>query len=160
MSDAVLVAIIAATVSMLTLAWNFFIIRKSRAILLKVEDGAKRSEIVRSQGLKAIDQTLSALTGMLFGVGNLSFLKEHGVGLHAESEDFLAIAKSIGDSRTELRKIRIISSPYLHADLAAEMDMIWESTKHLNQIDIENTELEIMTCIENIATHAKIKYLN
>lgn len=160
MSDGIIVAIIAACVSVLSLIWNFSTVRKTRSILLAVEDAAKRSDIVRSQGLKAVEETLTALSDMHYGVSDLNFLQEHGHNLAADSPDFLKMAGAIGTARSQLQKTRFIASPYLSDELVIQIEQILRRTKIMQSKETPAIEAAILECINNVAKQARDSYLS
>ena len=158
MTTQVTVAIIAAAVSFAAMLFTFFTAKKSKSMLAEVEDRAKRSELIRAQALKSIEEILSNLTDIYFAIGNLRFLlKQHGDSV--PTTELLELMAKIADARGKLNRVRFISAPYLKHELTEEVDVILQHTTSLNFTDLQDLEESVLMCMNDISAHAKQTYL-
>lgn len=158
MTTQVTVAVIAAAVSFAAMLFTFFTAKKSKSILLEVEDRAKRSELIRAQALKSIEEILSNLTDIYFAIGNLKFLlKQHGDSV--PTTELLELTAKIAGARGKLNRVRFISAPYLKHQLTEEVDVILLHTTSLNFTELQDLEQSVLMCMNDISAHAKQTYL-
>lgn len=158
MNSGIIVAVIAAAVSVGAMLFSFFTAGKSKSILIAVEDRAKRSELVRIQALNSIEEILYSLTDIYFSIGNLNFLIEAG-GTFGTDPESLEIMAKIGHARGKLNRIRYVSAPYLKYELTEEIDTILAQTQSLNDTNLKDLEHRVLTCMSEISAHAKLTYL-
>ncbi|WP_395593306.1 hypothetical protein AB4P93_22725 [Pseudomonas sp. B26140] len=151
-------AVIAAAVSVGAMLFSFFTAGKSKSILIAVEDRAKRSELVRIQALKSIEEILSGLTDIYFSLGNINFLIEAERQFEPNNE-FLELMTKISDARGKLHRIRYVSAPYLRYELTDEVDTILAQTQSVDFTNLKALEQRVLTCMSDISAHAKLTYL-
>ncbi len=157
---AIVAAIIAALVSVGSLIWNLATTRISRSLVLSAEEAAKRGELVRLHGLKAVDQLLVAVSGMIGAVSGLIFMKKYGIQIDPTRKETQQQIKAIGEERANIRKVRIISAPYLESNLMREIDVILDATSMVELDKVEELERRLHEFVNKAAQYARSKYLS
>lgn len=159
MDAEIYVALIAAAVSVGALIWNLATAHFARRLILSAEETAKRGELLRLHGLKAVDELLDAVSAMVGAVGGLLFLKRYGVALDPTKPETQKQIKTIGEERSKIVKVRIKSAPYLDAELIAEVELLLAKTETIEFDKVEVIEKKLNEFVSKAAEYARAKYL-
>jgi hypothetical protein len=151
--------ILAAGVSIGALIWNLATLKISRSLVLSAEEVAKRSELVRTHALKAVDAVLVSIAPMISSFGSLIFLERHGIGIDFTQPEIQKQIKTIGEERSKILTLSITSAPYLTDELLNIVKDILSKTESVNFNEIRAIESELQEFVSKLSKYARSKYL-
>lgn len=159
MDKSLIPAVIAAVISVLGALWSFTTAGRVRRNILRAEERAKRSELVRVKALEAVDELLSEVTMLIMNVETMKFLIQTGTTVSIESTPDLF--GNFGKARKQVLMLRYRFAPYVSEVVLSTIDEIGQISEMLNfnEAFLEHFTEKLKSLESKIATDARATYL-